>query len=463
VPVLALGGAAALFHGAVGFALAARVPTAERPDVLLLLVDALRPDHLGAYGYGRETSPAIDSLAADGILFREAIAQSTFTKSSVASLLTGRFPYQHGVYWGSRTDDPELPGAVTSDLLPAEERTLAEALRPAGYLTAAWVQNSHLRDFMGFAQGFVEYRDQQGGIERIHRRFLRWLRGAGGHYPWFAYLHYIDLHDPYLPEPPYDAMFGRHAPVYEGIDLAEWGAYLEAVRQGREDLSAAEVAQLEAYYDGQIRWVDDSVARLLEALRREDRYEDALIVLTSDHGDAFYEHGFISHSTTPYEELVRVPLIVKLPGNRHAGTEVAAQVRLVDVMPTVLDLLGLPVPPDVAGCSLRPLWAGGGEAGRPPGCAEAVIEIAEERAYPVVAIRAGGFKYIHHEHAGDEVYDLATDPGETRNLLGAGRPQEAALRERALEVVAARQALSGERIELDEKTIRELKALGYLD
>jgi hypothetical protein len=111
VPVLALAAAVALFHGAVAAALAGRQPTAERPDVLLLLVDALRPDHLGAYGYGRETSPAIDSLAADGILFREAIAQSTFTKSSIASLLTGRFPYQHGVYWGSRTDDPELPGA----------------------------------------------------------------------------------------------------------------------------------------------------------------------------------------------------------------------------------------------------------------------------------------------------------------------------------------------------------------
>jgi arylsulfatase A-like enzyme len=316
---------------------------------------------------------------------------------------------------------------------------------------------------MGFAQGFVDYRDQQGGIERIHRRFLRWLRGAGGHYPWFAYLHYIDLHDPYRPEPPYDVMFGRHAPVYEGIDLGEWGAYLEAVRQGRQTLSAAEVAQLEAYYDGQLRFLDDRIARLLEELRRRGRYEDTLIVLTSDHGDAFLEHGFISHSTTPYDELVRVPLIVKLPGNRHAGREVAAQVRLVDVMPTVLDLLGLPVPPEVAGCSLRPLWAGGPAAERPPGCEEAVIEIAEEGAYPVVAIRAGGFKYIHHEQVGDELYDLSSDPGEARNLLGAGLAQEEALRERALAVVAAREALSGERIELDEETIRELKALGYID
>jgi arylsulfatase A-like enzyme len=463
VPVLAVAGAAALFYGAVGFALAGREPAPGRPDVLLLLVDALRPDRLGAYGHDRETSPAIDALVADGILFRDAIAQSTFTKSSVASLLTGRYPYQHGVYWGSRTDDPELPGAVTSDLLPAEERTLAEALRPAGYLTAAWVQNSHLRDFMGFAQGFVEYHDQQGGIERIHRRFLSWLRGPGGRYPYFAYLHYIDLHDPYLPEPPYDGLFGRGADVYEGIDLAEWGAYLEAVREGRETLTPAQVAQLKALYDGQIRYVDDSVARLLDALRREGRYDDTLIVLTSDHGDAFNEHGFISHSTTPYEELVRVPLVVKLPGNRHAGAKVADQARLVDVMPTLLDLLGLPAPPEMAGCSLRPLWEGGPEEERPSGCGEAVIEIAEEGAYPVVAVRAGGFKYIHHQHAEDELYDLSSDSGEARNLIGAGLPQEEALRERALEVVAAREALSGESIELDEKTIRELKALGYLD
>ncbi|HEX6201005.1 MAG TPA: sulfatase [Thermoanaerobaculia bacterium] len=462
-PVLVLAGAAVLVYAGVGAALASREPAPDRPDVLLLLVDALRPDRLGAYGHGRETSPAIDALAADGILFRDAVAQSTFTKSSVASLLTGRYPYQHGVYWGSRTDDPELPGAVTSDLLPAEERTLAEALRPAGYLTAAWVQNSHLRDFMGFAQGFVEFHDQQGGIERIHRRFLSWLRGAGGRYPYFAYLHYIDLHDPYLPEPPYDELFGRGAGAYEGIDLAEWGAYLEAVREGRETLAPAQVAQLEALYDGQIRYVDDQVGHLLEALRREGRYDDTLIVLTSDHGDAFYEHGFISHSTTPYEELVRVPLVVKLPGNRHAGAEVENQARLVDVMPTVLDLLGLPAPPEVAGCSLRPLWEGGAGPERPPGCGEAVIEIAEEGAYPVVAVRAGGLKYIHHQHAGDELYDLAGDPGETRNLVGAGLPQEEALRQRALEVVAAREALSGESIELDEKTIRELKALGYLD
>lgn len=471
LPVGLVVAAVALFWAGVSVALAARTPSPARPDVLLILVDALRPDHLGAYGYARDTSPAIDSLAADGIVFQQAVSQSTFTKSSVASLLTARFPYQHGVYWGSRTEDPEFPGAVTSDLLPAEEHTLAEALHDAGYLTSAWVQNSHIRGFMGFAQGFIEYHDQQGGIERINRRFLRALRGKAGRFPAFTYLHYIDLHDPYLPEPPYDTLFGggpisegTSEGVYAGVDLAEWGAFLQAVRDGGKRLSAAEVAQLEAYYDGQIRYVDDRIGALLAELRRRGRYENTLIVLVSDHGDAFMEHGFISHSTTPYEELVRVPLIVKLPGSAHAGAEVPDPVRLIDVMPTVLDLLGVPAPPGIAGCSLRPLWEGGERpTSRPEACAEAVIEIAEDGAYPVVAIRAGGFKYIHHEEGGDELYDLARDPGETDNVIATALPEAERLRERALAVVAARAALANERIELDAATIRELKALGYLD
>jgi arylsulfatase A-like enzyme len=159
-----------------------------------------------------------------------------------------------------------------------------------------------------------------------------------------------------------------------------------------------------------------------------------------------------------------VPLIVKLPRRRHAGTEVAQQVRLVDVMPTLLDLLGRPIPPDVAGCSLRPLWSEGDGSPRDPGCAEAVIEIAEEGAEPVVAVRAGGFKYIHHEKARDELYDLARDPGETHNLIDAGLPVAEPLRARVQAVLAAREALaSGGRIELDDATIRELKALGYVN
>ncbi len=443
----------------------------RRPDVVVLLIDALRADHLSSYGHGRETTPAIDGLARDGVLFRQAVAQSTFTKSSIATLFTGRYPYQHGVYWGSL----ELPsGAVISDLLREEENTLAEELEKRGYLTAAWVQNSHLRRVMGFGQGFVSYRDSQGPIERIHRAFLPWLRGPGRRYPFFAYLHYIDLHDPYRPAPPYDTLFppgsGDPGDVYAGIDLANWGAYLGELRDGTRQLSAAEVAALEALYDGQLRAIDDRVAELFAELRDLGLYDRSLIVVTSDHGDGFMEHGFISHSTTPYEELVRVPLVVKLPEGRFAGRVVEEQVRLADVMPTILETAGARRWPQIAGCSLLPLLEEGERSAAPrsgPGsgledCEVAVIEIAEEGAYPLVAVRRDGWKYIHHQERPDELYDLEQDPGEKTNRLAEGVEVAAELERLALEVVERRPD-AGDRVELDEQAKRELKALGYLE
>ncbi len=430
-----------------------------RPDVLILLVDALRPDRLGAYGHSRDTSPAIDALARDGVVFRQAVSQSTFTKTSIASLFTGRNPYRHGVYWGNKL---EVPGRLTSDVLRREEATLAELLARHGFLTGAWVQNSHLRDFMGFDQGFLTYRDQEGSIERIHRRFGSFLAGPGRRYPYFAYLHYIDLHDPYRPPPPYDSMFGPRGAVYDGVDFAAWGAFLAAVEEGRRALTADELRQLRDLYDGQIRRVDDRVGELLGRLRRLGLYDRALIVLTADHGEAFLEHGFISHSAAPYEELVRVPLIVKFPGGRFAGREVVEQVRLVDLLPTVAEEAGVSEPLDprqLDGCALQPLLRG---AARDPGCAVAVSEIAEDGGYPSLAVRAGGWKLIHRAGVPDELYDLERDPGETTNLAGQGRPAEAGLRQVVRSALAARTRLDNPRIELDERLIRELRALGYL-
>lgn len=465
----------------------------RQPDVLVLLVDALRADHVSSYGYERPTTPAIDSLAADGIRFSQAIAQSTFTKASIASLFTGRNPYQHGVYWGSHA---ETPDSITSDLLSLDEVTLAEVLQERGYLTNAWVQNSHLLDFMGFGQGFVDYHHQQGSIQQIHRRSFPFFRGGAKRYPFFTYLHYIDLHDPYRPKPPYDTLYGTHSDVYAGVDFSQWGAYLEAVRQGEQELSDADVEQMRAYYDGLIHMVDDEIARLLDELKSNGLYDDTLIILTSDHGDAFMEHGFISHSTTPYDELVLVPLIVKLPKQRQAGLVVDEQVRVIDIMPTILHAVGTRVPQDVAGCALQTLWGDDGPE-RDAACGEAISEIATSGAYPTVAVRTAEGKYIHFEKQPDEFYDLVADPGELEDLgpdltltdlLAAaptddGSPDAAGVEDgaavegdvaldpleqlrRHLSRVALAAVLQrtdqAETVELTEQQIRELEALGYL-
>jgi arylsulfatase A-like enzyme len=418
----------------------------------------LRADHVGAYGYGRPTTPAIDALARDGVVFEQAIAQSTFTKTSIASLFTGLFPYRHGVYRGSQRENPTK---VTSDILPQRLTTLAELLRDHGYLTAAWVQNSHLRQFMGFAQGFVSYHDQQGPVERIAGRVEHFLDLAARRESVFIYAHFIDLHDPYRPPAPYDAMFGpAGADAYAGIDLAEWGAYLAEVREGKRRLSPAQAERLVALYDGQIRRVDDRIGRLLGRLRRLGLYDSTLVVLTADHGDGFLEHGFISHSTTPYEELVRVPLIVKLPAGRSAGTRIGAQARLVDVLPTVLELAGVSDTLAVDGCSLLPLIRG--ETQRDPACGIAVSEIADEEGEPTLALRTPTAKFIRRPGKPDELYDLASDPGETRNLAGSGLVEEEVLARMAAGIAQARQQAASEQVTLDPQLIRELKALGYL-
>lgn len=443
----------------------------RHPNVLVILIDALRADHLGAYGHDRDTSPELDAFAREAVVFEQAISQSTFTKASIASLFTGRAPYEHGVYWGDRR---AAGGGLTSDALADRETTLAEALRTRDYLTAAWVQNSHLAPRMGFAQGFVDYRDQQGDAESIDRRFLSWLASPARLERFFVYLHYIDLHDPYRPEPPWESMFGGPGveAAYEGIDLDEWGAWLEGVRTGRIEVSEERVEAFRALYDGQIRFLDGRVGGVFEALRERGLYDDSVIVVTSDHGDAFMEHGFVSHSAAPYDELARVPLMIRLPGGREGGRRVATQVRLIDVAPTLLELSQAPRPDRMSGCSLVPLMEGRPEdwAAERPECAIAPIEIAEvEDGPPTLGLRSGRYKYIVGP-AGEELYDLAADPGERANLLAAaphesapGRERElAAFRALAEEIAELRSRASAGSVELDAKTIRDLEALGYI-
>jgi arylsulfatase A-like enzyme len=404
-------------------------------------------------------------LAKDGVRFESAIAASTFTKTSIASLFTGQYPYEHGVYWGVWRDPS---GGVHSDVLPDSSVTLAEAFQRRGYLTEAWVQNSHLRAAFGFGQGFTRYRDQQGHARRINRLFQRFLDRGGRRYPYLAYLHYIDLHDPYRPPAEYRKLFGASGHGYRGIDTDKWGQYLADVRAGTVTVEAERLTEFENLYDAQIRAVDDEIGALVKDLQRRGRYDDTLIVLTSDHGDAFGEHGVISHSTAPYDELVRVPWIIKLPGNRLAGEVVSDQVSLVDVLPTLLDAVGINDLTAISGCSRFPELRG---ASRPAGeCSLAVSEIAEvEGAEATLALRTEQWKYLRFDGGREELYDLTSDPGEQRDLLleipevleHSDFQVVAEFREKAEEILAAR-STSRERVEVDALTLEELRALGYL-
>lgn len=334
---------------------------------MLLVVDALRPDHLGCYGYARPTSPAMDRLAARSVFFEEAVAVSSWTKPSVPSLLTGLYPSEHGVFEGSRK---EGAGPPESDVLGEEASTLAERLREAGYRTAAFVHNAQLRGAFGFAQGFESYRELESSAPDLVREALAWLdevRREGPRVPFFVYLHLLDTHWPY--EPPAEAAAALGA---AGGSRPDDYALREAVNRGLVSLSEGELREIVLRYDAEVLAVDRAVARLVEGLERRGVFDPSVFVLTSDHGEAFLEHGRLGHGADLYEESLRVPLLLKLPGGRGAGRRVPSRVATVDLVPTILELVGIGFEKGRAmeGRSLSRFLGGSAGAGSEPTFAE---------------------------------------------------------------------------------------------
>lgn len=386
-----------------------------RPNLVLILVDTLRADRLSVYGYDRRT-PAIDRLAQEGILFVNAIAQASWTKPSVASILTSLYPSGHQTY-------------RKLDILPDRVVTLAEALAGDGYYTAAFANNPNLSSAFNFDQGFLEFHylapdyffyatestshlALYGGLRLVRERFLspwkypehyyrdarevtdraiRWLEGQPPQ-PFFLLLHYMDPHDPYFVHP------------YNGEGVAR-------VHTPRPDPTQAE--RLSALYDGEVVFLDAHLGRLFAFLRQGGLYDGAMILLTSDHGEEFYEHGGWWHGTTLYDEQIRVPLIVKPPGGRPSNSRVEEQVRSIDVAPTLLAAAGVPVPPAMQG---QPLLGDG------PVGVEVVFAEEDFEGNSIRAIRRRDWKLIQANPGNPrglrpkELYRLEQDPWERQNL-----------------------------------------------
>ena len=357
-------------------------------------------------------------------------------------------------------------------MLSDEYRTLAETLKERGYATAAFVPNPSLHRAFNFDQGFDLYDDDfQIGVRgaqeyetarRINERTLRWLRANHGK-PFFAYLHYRDVHAPYVPPPPYDRMFdkpGAGRPLSE----AEYKTQPPDVRRPRR------FRDLDSYveqYDGEIRYTDDHLARFLETLAKEGFLDDTVIFLTADHGESFLEHGSWTHGTGLYEELARVPLLLVLPGEKHAGKRIEAPVQTTDLYPTLLDLLDAPIPPELQGRSLFEAIEGNADLGRPV-FGEAVVSRGHRpRNFgPFVAVRAGGWKLIYNRRSrSGELYNLKEDPAEARNLVdrepGRARDLLRKIAEHDRENAKRSHRIRGTE-ELPEDVVEGLKSLGYV-
>jgi arylsulfatase A-like enzyme len=395
--------------------------SASAPSVLVLLVDALRPDAVGCYGGGEERTPAFDRLAASGLVFGEMVAQSSWTLPSVATYLTGLHPRSHGVNFSRRADDPrglDFAGSFLSDRLV----TLAERAGEAGITTFGASANPLVSAGANFAQGFERWhdlaedktaRDWAPGRE-VNRAFLGWLRRAGG-YRFLAYLHYMDVHDPYKPppefRPPPAPALSAEVQAGEVRDLAaaiKWGT--------RPPLPPAEIEHLRRLYEGDVRAWDAALAELLAGLEAAGRRDSTIVVVLADHGEEFQEHGGLTHGHTLYEELLRVPLVLAGPGVRRGRVE--TPVQGIDVLPTLAALLGLPRPAELPGQNLL------GPLEVRPAIVETHRGTGPDRSLrQLLAVRTPPWKLIWQRPSERvELYDLGHDPRERQDLDASAPP-----------------------------------------
>ena len=436
-------------------------------NVILISVDTLRADHLGCYGYDRATSSHIDTLASDGVTFLNAYSSSPWTLPSHISLMTSLHGANHQVAYEDESLDPSIP-------------TLADILRMNLFYCAALTGGGFVSAQYGFSKGFNSYSDE-GGIlrqdsaEHLFHSALRWLEREKDK-RFFLFLHTFQPHSPYACPSPYRSAFLDEGARWRHIDLISYlggmpGIYRELPENDRQNIIDL--------YDGEIRYTDETlIGPLIAALKDMGLYDRTLIVFTSDHGEEFFEHHGWGHGHSLYEESLKVPLIVKLPGSRFKGMKIADMVRLVDVFPTILEEAGIKYADlDIDGQSIFPLITGE-EKGDREFLADVAANVLASRIPQRIAMSQGKEKLILNKGMSPEdlgffispppvldpleFYDLAQDPDERQNIV-EGRAAAANRIIRRIDEVykAARKRKTG-KMALDEELKKQLKALGYI-
>lgn len=448
-------------------------PQPEPRSVILISLDTLRADHLGCYGYDRATSPNMDKLADDAVLFRNTFAAAPWTLPSHVSIMTGLDCVNHRVTQAWDRMDPDLP-------------TLADLFRARGFLTAAFTGGGFVSGFYGFSKGFETYRSGRPGANpsldagELAGKAVRWLKANGGK-DFFLFLHTYQMHDPYVPPAPFSDMFLDADARFHSMNMA--GNAYNYENRFKPPESDGFRRNIIALYDGEIRYADEAlIGPLLEELRKLRLYDRALIVLTSDHGEEFYDKGSWLHEGDLYAPLLKVPLLIKYPGRRGAGKRVERYARSTDIAPTILEEMGVGLPGEkLDGKGLRPLVRGTERGEERMFRSELAAYVVKDHVPRRRAISQWTYKIILNDPFTPqdlsffaapppkleklEIYDLATDPGETKNLA-ASRPELARRLMKYLEDnfkptrKAAKTAAPASEIREDIK--EELKALGYI-
>ncbi len=438
-----------------GFIYSYRLPTCSKgPNIILISIDALRADHLGCYGYHRKTSPNIDRIAREGVLFKNGFSQVTWTLASHASIFLSQYKWRHNV------DNPQ-----TNRLSPSCT-TLAEILKNENYTTAAFTGGIILSSRYGFNQGFEIYDDGIPGdrtrqeIASYIDKLLNWLESVRNK-KFFLFIHTYDVHSPYNPPSPY---FNLYTNGYsQRKSLTTSGGIIANFKIDASRLTSQEIDYIIGVYDGSINYVDYQLGRIFEKLNQLGIDDNTIVIATADHGEAFREHGKLGHCGKPYIEEVHIPLIMRGPGipkNRIYEDFV----QHIDLVPTILEILNIPQREEMQGRSILPLIRN--------------CEVEEDsKSYSVggdwnkpqlsfsISIRTKKWTYIMNQNGPDELYDTINDPKEQNNIIEK-RPFIAQKLKEELEdfmaLTSEGKPQVAEKVRIDERLEEQLKSLGYL-
>ena len=450
-----------------------RVDAWRGMNVIWISFDSVRADHCSFEGYARDTTPQLDAVAKRGVRFSRCIAQAPYTLPSYASMLTSRYVAQLAVQ--EQRDEKDKAKVLGIAPGPSENDALiSEALRGAGYRTGAFVQ-SWISKPLGFDQGWDVFRHRQETLKEKMPEVLRFVEENQDR-KFFAFIYTTDPHYPFLHAHERKYLYGRYASDFDFTLDA-----IHAVREGKLRPSAEDMANAMAMYDEGLHWTDADLAPLFALLERTGLREKTIIVFNADHGEEFDEHGVISHGQTYYDAVVRTPLVIAAPHAPAAGTAVTELVQNLDIAPTLLEMVGVERPQGWSGRSLA--WA---LAGKPSPAASSPPPAFSEGAWTfwIGSVQQGDRKFILVTPQDRMLFDLATDPGEMKNLAmeesgrdsvrtlyhvlmkhlggGPGPGQVAAAGQGPSYETWMKQVMGHYGLSEESEVVKELRALGYL-
>jgi len=431
----------------------------DKPNIILIISDTLRSDHLGCYGYSRNTSPNIDRIAREGIIFNRAYAQSNWTLASTATLFTSLYPTSHNIF-------------SKKEVVPKESKTLIENLKVAGYRTAGFSKSPFFWGNFGLRQGFDRFYTGQSNFvwklycsvigeilnrllmskdKNLTRQALSWIKSNKSH-KFFVYLHYMATHAPY-----------RIPKAYEEIYVKEEIPDRIYSPSRSVEITPAQKKNLLDRYDGAIRFVDDQIGQLLDLLQSLDLKENTLLIITADHGEAFGEHGNWEHGPTVYQETIKIPLIIWYPEircNQMRSNELAG---LIDIKPTILDIIGIKQSQIYQGKDLISRITEEGSFHQQRGSREEIFSEGKKNFRCIIT--STNWKLISNEAEGKvELYNLEQDPEEKHNVFNLYPEVAKNLQKRLTSKFKEfeKQELKPTKASLSAETIRRLKSLGYI-